>query len=38
MVWVALGLLAVFCLLIVLSALKAGSEFEDVENMEEDDD
>ena len=36
--WVALGLLAAFCFLVVMSALKAGSEFDDVQSMEEDDD
>lgn len=38
LMWILLGLFAAFCALTVLSALRAGSEIEDVESCEEDDD
>lgn len=37
-IWIALGLLAIFIVLCVTSALRVSSEWDDIENMEEDDD
>lgn len=37
-IWIALGLLAIFIVLSVTSALRVSSEWDDIENMEEDDD